>query len=378
MSTNLDTLRRTLGSAAAALLLLGGGASQAVAQHSRSDARPSSSSSSGSTAARPSSSSSSHSGSGGSASSTRPSGGSGSPTRIENDSRNHRYRGGGHYGGHYYGGRYGYGGYYGYGPRWGWYGIWNSPWYWGGGYGYPYSTSVTVYPNGQYGNLGALDLDLAPERVEVYVDGQRVGVADDFDGFPTYLWLEQGTYDVVFYMPGFKTLARQYSIYPGLIIDVEDTLEPGDAVRPEDLATKTHERRDARVLEDRQREQQYRERGSRPRPLAPRQDWRERAPGAPGAPGAVIEPRQGDDQSRDVRGEPGTLRLRVEPSDASIYLDGRFIGTAEELSDLRSGLIVDAGTHRLEVVRPGWRSETRSFEAVAGDDVEVEIELDEQ
>jgi hypothetical protein len=373
MSKNIDTLRRNLGTAAAALVLLAGGATQAVAQHNRGDARPPSSSSSSSPSVRPSSgdssrsSTSSRSGSSDGAASTRPSGGSGSPTRIDNDSRSHRYRGGHYGGGHYYGG-YGYGGYYGYGPRWGWYGVWNSPWYWG----YPYGGAVTVYPNGQYGNLGALDLDVAPERAEVYIDGQRVGVADDFDGFPTYLWLEQGTYDVVFYMSGFRTLARQYTIYPGLIIDVEDTLEPGEAVRPEDLPAKTHERRDARIRDDRERERQYEQRGDRPRPVAPRGDWRERNPGA------VIQPRAGDEQSRDLRGEPGSLRLRIEPSDASVYLDGRFIGTAETLSDLRSGLIVDAGAHRLEVVRPGWRSETRSFQAAAGEDVELEIELEEQ
>lgn len=390
MSTNLDTLRRGLVPVTAALVLAVASASEAVADRSRRDASPPSSSSSGSGSSRSSigdssSSSSRSSGSsrpsGSSASSTRPSGDS-QPSRIENDRRDGRYSGrhrgrgswGGHYGGYY-------GGYY---PGWGYY--WNSPWYWGFygyGHGYPYYGGVTVYPNRSYGDLGALDLDLAPERAEVYVDGQRVGVADDFDGFPTFLWLEQGTYDVVFYMPGFRTLARQYSIYPGLIIDVEDTLEAGESVRPEDLPSKSHERRDARIREDRERERAYREGRLRPRatPRPDREDWRERSPGAVIAPRAEADDDDQDEDgspSLDMRGEPGTLTLRVEPEDASVYLDGRFIGTGEEISKLRSGLIVDPGAHRIEVVRPGRKSESRNFTADAGGEVELEIELDEQ
>ena len=360
MSTNFDTLRRRLGGVATAALILTAGAGEAVAaQHSRSEARPPSSSSSSSSISRSggsSGSSSSHSSGG--ASPTRPGGGGGSPTVIPNDTRNGRYHGGGgYYGG--YGGHYGHGGYWGGYPYWGWYGYWGAPWYWGYYGGYPYYGGVTVYPNGAYGDLGALDLDLAPEKAEVYVDGQRVGVADDFDGFPAYLWLKEGTYDVAFYLPGFKTLARQYTIYPGLVVDVNDTLEQGEAVLPQDLGPKTHERRDARIREDREREEY----------------WRDRSPESMPAPENGHDVEQGD--RRDVRQEPATLHLGVEPSDASVYLDGRFIGTAEELSGLRSGLIVDAGSHRLEIVRPGYRSDTRTFEAVSGREVGLTVALEE-
>lgn len=365
MSTNFDTLRRRLGGVAAAALILTAGAGQAyAAQHSRSEARPPSSSSSSapssvSRSSSPPASVGSHSSGG--ASPTRP-GGGGSPTIIGNDTRNHRYHGGyGGYGGHY---GYGYGGYWGgYYPYWGWSGYWGYPGYWGAGYGYPYYGGVTVYPNGSYGGLGALDLDLSPERAEVYVDGQRVGVADDFDGFPTYLWLQEGTYDVAFYLPGFKTLSRQYTIYPGLVVDVNDTLEQGEAVLPQDLGPKTHERRDARIREDREREEYWRNRSSESMPMP--------------ESGESNEGGEGGDR-RDVRQEPATLHLGVEPADASVYLDGRFIGTAEELSGLRSGLIVDSGSHRLDIVRPGFRNETRTFEAVSGREVGLTVALEAQ
>ena len=62
------------------------------------------------------------------------------------------------------------------------------------------------------------------DEAEIWVDGKMIGIADDFDGFPNLLWLEKGTYDVVIYLQGYATLSRQYTVYPGLIIDVEDLL----------------------------------------------------------------------------------------------------------------------------------------------------------
>lgn len=240
---------------------------------------------------------------------------------------------------------------FGYWPQWG--GA-----YWRHGYPYGYGPGwgyTVVYPRAGYTH-GALDTDIAPEKAEVWVDGTKIGLADDFDGFPDYLWLEKGTYDVVFYLPGYKTLARQYSIYPGLVIDVEDRLERGESVHPLDLGPKTHERRDERLRRERERAEEL-ERGAPPYEPG----WRAEAPGAP----------------LDARGEPGRLVLDVEPEDASVYLDGRFLGTGGELARLRSGLIVDAGEHLLQVVRPGREEHARQFSVESGDEVRLEIRLEE-
>lgn len=246
------------------------------------------------------------------------------------------------------------------GHHWGW---WGPAWY-GPVWGYP-----RVYPNPAYGNFGALDTDISPERAEVWVDGKRVGLADDFDGYPNYLWLEKGTYDVVFYLPGYRTLARQYTIYPGLVIDVEDRLEKGEAIHPLDLVPRSTERRDARIrAEEEQR-------------LEVERRLRREEDEYGGEPGQRWEVRPDDSdgtgEALDARAEPGRLRLRVEPSDASIYLDGRFLGTGSELSRLRTGLIVDPGEHRLEVVRPGRQAEARRIEIESGRELAVEIELEE-
>ncbi|MGE0641723.1 MAG: PEGA domain-containing protein [Thermoanaerobaculia bacterium] len=238
----------------------------------------------------------------------------------------------------------------------------HSPYYWGWGAGYaawgPGWGYTNVYPMADRTH-GALDLDVSPERAEVYIDGELVGKADDFDGFPDYLWLEQGTYDVVIFSPGFQTIARQITIYAGQVIDVDDDMTPGVETRPEDLASKSTVRRDERLRRDRENEE-YVRRSER----SDRGSYSERSAEGP--------------RTLDARGEPGRARVSVQPSDASVYLDGRFLGTGGELSRLRSGLILDAGEHELEVVRPGFESATRSFSVAAGDEVSLSISLDEE
>jgi hypothetical protein len=253
--------------------------------------------------------------------------------------------------------------------HWPW-GYYHRP-YWGGFYGYPYYYfgfggyggygGPVVYPNNRYGRYGGLDLDIRPEKAQVFLDGQYIGVADQFDGFPNYLWLEQGTYDLVFYHPEFQTIARQYSIYSGLIIDVEDRMQRGEAVRPEDLPAKTTVRRDDRLRRDRdRRERAWALDRERPRGDEYDDEYGEAPEGEASAPEAS-----------------GRLQLEVSPGDASIYLDGRFLGTGEDLARLHAGLIVDAGEHVLEVVRPGYSPERVELAIEPGEDAELDVELDQ-
>jgi hypothetical protein len=258
------------------------------------------------------------------------------------DRRHRGGRSGRHRGGYVYGSPYHYN------PWWGWWG-----WGWGWGEPYGYGGGYGRYGYGEGDGQGALDLDIWPADTQVWLDGQYVGTVDDFDGFPTYLWLEKGTYDLVFYRDGFQTLARQYSIYPGLTIDVGDRLVQGTSIRPEDLATKTHVRRDTRVEEERE----LSERVDRDRDRYRDDDGRDLDPA-------------GDD-------EQGRLILSIEPDDASVYLDGKFVGTAEEISRLHRGLVVDAGQHRISVVRPGRRGSEQTVTVRPGGEQEVDIELEE-
>lgn len=275
------------------------------------------------------------------------------PARVERP----RGSGGDHHHGHgHYYGRYPssyywgwYGGYY-----WPWWG-WNDPYY-----PYYYHPRYRYYDRPDYywhetqERNGALDFDVNPEHAEIWVDGQQLGTADDFDGFPSFLWLPEGSYQVAVYLDGYETLVRDYEIRAGVVIDLEDTLQPGESVSPEELF----------------------ERAAPKRERAPRQDsddawyWKRG--------GADAKAQADEDDAYDVRGEPGRVRLEVEPSDASVYLDGRFLGTAEDLGRLKKGLIVDPGEHRLQVVRPGFETVEKTFSVEARQETSLEIVLERE
>jgi len=272
---------------------------------------------------------------------------------------------------------------FGLGWGWGWDG-----WGWRYPYGYPYGYGP--YGEGAYGgygydhsysrdDMGALDLDISPGDTEVYVNGEKLGTVDDFDGWPQYLWLPKGTYDIVFYREGYKTLARQVSVHPGLVIDMDDRLEHGQSVLPQDLQTKTHERRDDRLRYEHERSDRI-DRGQWDPRSRDDDNWRDRAHRGHdrhdqnGQNGQNAD--RGDDSNGRAAGSSsGWLRLNVDPEDSSVYLDGRFVGTGSELGSLQNGLKVDPGKHHLAVVRPGRKSVERDFDVTAGQDVKLSIDL---
>ncbi len=226
--------------------------------------------------------------------------------------------------------------------------------------------------------MGGLDFDVTPERAEIYLDGKPIGQADDYDGFPTYLWLPKGTYDVVIYHPGYESISRQYSVYAGVIIDIEDEMRPGEARRPEALVSQSTVRRDARIRADRDRE----------REVSADEYWRDRREddGEDEAADDVWRRREVDEeesweevkaQETEAKSElTGVLYLDVNPVDAAVYVDGRFMGTAEEFG--RSvGLVLDPGEHKLSVVHPQFSKIERQLEVEPGEALRLKIDLDD-
>lgn len=261
------------------------------------------------------------------------------------------------------------------------YGIWASgwPWYPWGWYGYGgYYGPAAYYPSRVRESMGALDLDLRPEEAAVFLEGQRIGIADNFDGWPRYLWLEEGTYDLVFHHEGYETLARTYTIYPGVVIEVNDRMVPGEARPAEELIAEAAARRRA----EREAELEARRDRSEDGAEQPAPGWQERVRRERGLPPADADrERRGEPDARedrgvyDARSEPVRLILEVEPRDAAVYLDGRFLGSAEELSRGGAAVMLDPGEHRVQIVRPGYATRTETVEGQAGDEVALEIEL---
>ncbi len=69
------------------------------------------------------------------------------------------------------------------------------------------------------------------------------------------------------------------------------------------------------------------------------------------------------------------LRLTIQPPDAAVYVDNRFVGTAEEVNSLERGLAVSPGRHTVTVTRPGMRDGTGEVNVGEGDTAKLEISL---
>jgi len=292
-------------------------------------------------------------------------------------------------------GFYGYWGpWYGYNPGWAYpgYGYYDG---YGNGYGDGSSPGYSAPAPRSRGEMGALDIAISPSDTEVYLNGEYIGRARDYSGWGRgYLWLEKGTYDIVFYKDGYRTLARQVSIYPGLVIKWDDKLEHGQSVRPEDLGTKSHERRDSRLQFERDRADQIdrQQQMQEPPPYQGQQgpgpdsggwndNWHDRVNRDRGDSGyapqrnAQPAPAPGPSHAAVTSDQYGRLRMKVEPDDASVYLDGRFVGTGSDLAGNEAGLLLSPGHHRVSVVRPGHRAEERDLDAVLGKDVDLTVTL---
>lgn len=316
----------------------------AVAVASADDRAASTRSNSGSSSSSSSSSASSSSGSSSSSSAvSRSSGGSSvssssvsrttargregaARTRTRHDGRGRHGRGGV---------RIGHGSSFFWHPYWGYWG-WGHAW--GPGYGY--------YPPVNYSTtrgyrMGALDLRVDPKRTEVYVDGQYVGLAKQYDGFPSHLWLESGVYEIAFYKEGFATQTRTVKILTDLVLELDIRMLEGRAERPEmDYGGSEYGGSEM-------------DRDDGPEELGARYERR-------GGPG----------------GHQARVHFRVEPGSALIYLDGNVLGTADELSGLHAGLLLSAGSHRIEVVQRGFDSAEYDLVVEPGEELDLVVDLE--
>jgi hypothetical protein len=67
--------------------------------------------------------------------------------------------------------------------------------------------------------------------------------------------------------------------------------------------------------------------------------------------------------------------LDVRPDDASVYLDGRFVGTGRDVSTATEPLLLMPGEHRLQIVHPQYSNDERTVTVEAGEEKMVEVTL---
>ncbi len=228
---------------------------------------------------------------------------------------------------------------------WGMYSFWGYPRYWD-----------AYYRN----QTGAVDLNVSPKHAQVYLNGSLVGKAAQFDGWPQYLWLPTGNHELIFSLDGYQTVRQEVEIVDGIVLRTHLSLEPGQTTPVAELSVprqkREHERRDL-----------Y-ERYSKDRP-------RVVEPAAVPVPAPAGDSAPTSTPADTASVESAVLVLDVDPADAVVYLDGRLIGSAASLGAQGGKLTVAAGTHRLEVVRPGYANYITSLDAVAGKSLAISIRL---
>ena len=241
---------------------------------------------------------------------------------------------------------YGYG--YGYGYGWPYYG-----WGWPYGYGWPYygppyggyaAVPRPVYVHGGEGEgdkkdvPASVETKIKPRKAQVVLDGEAIGKAGDFDGDWNVLFLEPGRHVIEFSAPDLMTFRTVLDARAGSHYRIQEQMKKGEGLDPRSSAEPAPEPGEA---------------AREPEPQ----------PTRPSAP---------TDESAGIRS--GFLWLHVSPGDAAVYLDGKFLGNAEELSRLHGAIPVAQGRHKVEVVMPGHAPVTRSVQ-VGDEPVELTFDL---
>ena len=190
-----------------------------------------------------------------------------------------------------------------------------------------------------YRERGSVRLQVKPEETEVYVDGYYAGVVDSYDGFFQRLSLPPGRHDIELRLEGYRSIQEQVYLGVGQTYRIEHIMEP---LGPGETTPPPPEPRAEAEVEPGFEPDPFAELGADPAP--------------PPAPAAGF----------------GRLVVRVQPADASIFVDGEEWYSPD---GSRLELEVGAGRHRVEVRREGYESYVTDVTVRGGESRAVNISL---
>jgi hypothetical protein len=117
-----------------------------------------------------------------------------------------------------------------------------NPWV---GFGYGWGWGWGAYPPAFYqpeggvsmgaammAGFGAVDLNVKPNRADVWVDGKYVGEARDLDGYPSFLWLAEGEHRIAVHKGGYLVFDERVNVQRGMKVEIKLKLQPGDSPPP--------------------------------------------------------------------------------------------------------------------------------------------------
>jgi len=183
------------------------------------------------------------------------------------------------------------------------------PFYWGS-WGYP-----GQFPPGYYGSRFGAESDariqVTPRETEVYVDGYRAGVVDDFDGIFQRLRVEPGEHVIELYLDGHHSISENVLFSPGQTYRIRHVMEP---LAPGEAAP------------------------ARPMPMT--------VPQPTDLPPTLAPERPAE------RAGASVIAIRVQPGDAVVLVDGERWQASGSGAPLE--IQVTPGPHRVEVRKEGY------------------------
>lgn len=178
-------------------------------------------------------------------------------------------------------------------------------------------------------------LQVTPKETEVYVDGYLAGIVDDFDGVTQRLNVPPGEHAIELYLEGHKPVTQTILFQRGKTIRIKHTMEALAAGEPAP---------------------------ARPSPK----------PGAPPPTqyDAFGQP-MGDVAAVPASAKSGTLAIRVQPSDATVIVDGEPWQNSGDRLDIQTS----PGEHRIEVQRDGYQPFSTSVRVKSGELSRLNVSL---
>lgn len=227
------------------------------------------------------------------------------------------------------------------------------PGYYSGFLGWPYLAWGWYPPVRAYHEVTAaggrapatVETAVKPRKASVYLDGDYAGQARDFNGSWDAMYVDPGVHTFEFRRDGYMSLSIGMRVGAGGYYRISERLQKGEGVDPRSVE----------------------------------------APPQPEPPPARTPPESfrgeaevGTEQGAASGLRQGLLHIRAVPADAAVYLDGEFLASAQELTRLHGAIPVAVGEHTVEIVRPGYRTQTQVVRVGEGEPQWVVIELERE
>jgi hypothetical protein len=210
-------------------------------------------------------------------------------------------------------------------------------------------------------DLAIVSTKVRPKNARVYLDGRFVGRARYLDGKPGYLYLEPGSYRLEIRYDGYRTVVVELGAAAGCRYDLKHYMERVNGTPKEGKGD------------------MYGKGKPFDRVFAPLQKDEEDSASVPAHgpnPSLRKDLAIGPGKTGDWEKKAGaSLHLLIDPTSASVSIDGDFVATGSELRQMENPLAMTPGAHLIEVEAPGFTGAARNIVLENGETLELVITL---